>query len=342
MRVSYLTLGCAVLLGGCQLPRPLLQSTYDRCPQVVSTAPPDDAVLFITMRQPLCFQDGVARNMTDLRSPAPLFAAYRQGVFSFYEPSPWFATLERQHGSKERPLVIFIHGFRTTNMEALDTAAHLHTVIKDDGPVLAVTWPSYGKFKDYLWDQTNAEWASSALASAALELGAKFPHIVIIAHSMGNHLALGAVGRLRDHGRGGHVDHLIMASPDVDRATLRQLLADGLGTPVTIYGSRKDQALTTSWRVHSYPRGGDLSWWVNGHDPDYTLAWLKGVEVVDTTDVDHSLIAHSAFLDTREGAEDLCRVVHGEGSTRPGIKQLDAPTNYYRLIGTSIADKCSM
>lgn len=340
MRVSVAAIFVA-LLGGCEMPRPIPPETYRECPKVEAGEPPLDSVLFITLRQPACPKAGVVTALTDYRARKPLYVASRNGMFTFYEPDQWVAGVEREHGKKERPLVVFIHGYRNSNAQALQTAWRIQEAARETAPVVAVTWPSYRKFAYYLWDETNAEWASEVWRSATLKLGSKFPHMIIIAHSMGNRLALGGLNYLKEQGLAGHVDRLVMASPDVDRATLREQLAKGIGTAVTIYGSRKDQALSLSWRDHSYPRGGDLSWWVEGRASDYTLAWLNGVEVIDTTDIDHSVDGHSAFIETREGREDLCRVIHSEGPERPGIAPLHSPGNYYRLIRTPVTDQCS-
>jgi hypothetical protein len=108
-----------------------------------------------------------------------------------------------------------------------------------------------------------------------------------------------------------HVQRLIMASPDVDRAKAINEVPL-LGIPVTIYGSTRDQALTISWRDHGLPRAGDLSNAIVGHTPDFTLASWAGVDVVDTSGVDRSIVGHSDYISTPEGAADLCRVVNGE------------------------------
>lgn len=326
------------------MPRPILESTYEHCP-AVSKEQADQAVLFITLRQPDCGGHTLT-NLTDLRARFPLYAGLRDRAFGFYQSGQWLSALDKQAPDKSKPLIIFIHGYRNTNADALNVAYEIQKAARMDEPVVALTWPSYARYTSYYWDETNAEWAADELAGPVVQIASRFPHIVIIAHSMGNRIALALMGTLRQHGLASRVDRLVMASPDVDRASMRQLLWEGAGAKVTIYGSRKDQALSGSWRLHSYPRAGDLSWWVTGHDRDYSLAWIPGVEVIDTTDADHSRIGHSTFIDTRAGAEDLCRVIHGAGRGRPGIEALDkevpqAPENYFRLVGGSTGDACS-
>jgi pimeloyl-ACP methyl ester carboxylesterase len=344
MRIALIAVTCAAMLGGCQMPRPVLQSTYDRCP-TLNNQGPSGSILFITLRQPDCTDEAVTK-LTDLRARGALYAGLKDGTFSFYPLGQWLSALESQAPDKNKPLIIFIHGYRNTNAEALSVAARIQGAAEEDEPVVAITWPSYARYTSYYWDETNAEWAANYVTAPVLQIASRFPHVIIIAHSMGNRIALAIMSALRQQGLASHVDRLIMASPDVDRASVRSLLFNGVGANVTVYGSRKDQALSGSWRLHSYPRAGDLTWWVTGRDRDYSLAWIPNVEVIDTTAVDHSRVGHSAFIETREGAEDLCRVVHGAGQARLGIEPLEievphAPKNYFRLVGTSTVDPCS-
>lgn len=334
------------LLCGCQMPRPLLQTNEIGCPKYVQTPPTGSSLLFVTVREPDCRATGELPKLTDLRARNALFVASDDGVLQFFSQNQWLAALDRRIPDKGKPLILFIHGYRNSNADALSAAAKIALALKGREQVVSLTWPSYGRYTSYFWDETNADWASAIASGAVVEMVRRFPYVIIIAHSMGNRVALGLMDELRRHGLTAHVDHLVMASPDVDRSSLERVLSGGLGTRVTIYGSRRDQALSASWRAHSYPRGGDLSWWVTGRKRDDSLAWLPNVEVVDTTEIDHSVSGHSAFIETREGAEDLCRLVDGHGSGRPSLEPLKAhiskaPENYFRLVQSSSMDDCN-
>jgi pimeloyl-ACP methyl ester carboxylesterase len=344
LRTAFVATACSALVAACQIPRTVPQSVYERCPPLSETQP-TTSTLFITLRQPNCANGAVAE-LTDKRAQRPLYSGLRGADLAFYREDQWLSVLEQQAPDKSKPLILFIHGYRNTNAEALGVARKIREAAKEDEPVIPITWPSYGHYTSYFWDETNAEWASNEAVEPVLQIVSRYPHVIIIAHSMGNRIALALMSELRQRGIASHVDHLIMASPDVDRASVRQLLWNGVGTRVTIYGSRKDQALSGSWRLHSYPRAGDLSWWVAGRERDYSLAWIPDLEIIDTTDVDHSRIGHSAFIETREGEEDLCRVVHGAGSTRPDIAPVyprlpQSQNNYFRLVRNPKPDWCS-
>jgi hypothetical protein len=63
--------------------------------------------------------------------------------------------------------------------------------------------------------------------------------------------------------------------------------------------------------------------------------------VVDTTGVDKSLLGHAAFIETREGAADLCRVVREKHPENGRDQPADVPTNYWTLRRGGVADVCN-
>lgn len=326
-----------LLLVNCQIPRPIVTEQYvAKCPPSTQE-PPAGSKLFITLRLPDC-RPGRAV-LTERRAEKLRFAALDGGGgLMFFDRASWLSALAKRAAMRGgKPPVIFIHGYNNSNDEALDRAEAIARAVKRH-EVVALTWPSYGRKRAYFWDETNAEWAGGGARKAISEILTSFPKLIIIAHSMGNRPALEAVAELKAKGQASRVERLIMASPDVDRDSLAALLQPerGLGTELTMYVSLKDQALSGSWRGHAYPRAGDFSWWVSGRDPYYAYAWLPHVEVIDTTEVDQSRLGHSAFIDTRAGAADLCRVLLGMGPDRPGVRHLPGtPLNYLQLDNTA-------
>jgi esterase/lipase superfamily enzyme len=164
--------------------------------------------------------------------------------------------------------------------------------------------------------------------------------LIVVGHSMGNHLALDGVAQLDPAFRSQHIAALIMASPDVDRADLYRELEHGLELPVTIYGSTRDQALSASWRAHGMPRAGDLAAWVTGHVPDYNLQDPPGANVVDTSLVTTGLIHHSDYISTPEGAADLCRVVSNAVDLKDGREETGHPRRWVLKKG-DLGDECA-
>ena len=340
MRLAFV-LGLVPLFftSGCMMPRAWKTADYPRKCEMQTPQVPVNARLLITLRLPRC-QTRVI--LTQYRSDQPLYAAVDGNQITFHDYKVWRSELLRRAQVTGKPPVMYIHGYNTDNAEALERADKIAWALKDRHPVVALTWPSYARKRAFFWDEANAEWALDGARAAVSTMVDSFPGSVLIAHSMGNRLALAATTHLKANNKSSRLGRLVMAAPDVDRGVAAQAFANGLGADVTLYVSLRDQPLSGSWRGHGYPRAGDFSSWVSGRKPVYAFAWLPRVDVIDTTPVDRSLSGHSAFIDTAEGAADLCRVVNGEGETRPGVyRQPAKPTNYGHLVKGGVQDDCT-
>lgn len=326
------------------LPRPVATGSYN-CP-TSQVQPGTDAVLFASTRLPNCVE-GSPLAFTYLRAEQPQFGAAippRPGATSRREivlltKTAWLNALDAQvkaaHGAAP---IVYIHGYDNDQDDALGRAAEIRRAIGAARPVVALTWPSYREKAAYSWDETNAEWSFDEAREIVETVAGRYPFITIVAHSMGNRLALDAIADLRAKHIEMHVDRLIMASPDVDRATARRAFGaqGGIGVPVTLYASTRDQALAGSWRLfHGYPRAGDLSKWVTGHDRDYVFDDAHNLEVVDTSKATHNRLRdpafHSDFIETPEGASDLCRVLMGLPVESAREPLPGAPSDYSAL-----------
>jgi esterase/lipase superfamily enzyme len=168
--------------------------------------------------------------------------------------------------------------------------------------------------------------------------------LTVIAHSMGNHLALDMVRswRMAHPNADVPIKRLIMAAPDVDRSWFITSAGRELGVDVTIYASTRDQPLSASWRSHGYARAGDLSKRVTGHDTSYPNDQLTSATVVDTSDVSAG-IGHADFIETAQGAADLCRIVNAP-TTNPSTGRRGAighPNLWLLLKTPEKSDECT-
>ena len=244
-------------VGACIMPRPWKYLAYeDTC---MPTPVPEEsrAQLFVTLRLPHC-HDG-RTELTHYRSKTHHYASVEAGRVAIHDRTSWVAAFRARSGGL--PPLILIHGYNNSNEAALSSAARLANALRPKVghyPVVPVTWSSYGGLPHYYWDEANAEWTIEGAVAAVDELTTDFPRSVLLAHSMGNRLAIPAVEHLRARGRLDRIRHFIMAAPDVDRQWLARKLGApaALGVPTTIYVSRKDQPLSASWRGQGYPRAG--------------------------------------------------------------------------------------
>ena len=336
----------SAVLGGCTMPRPwLAPHAWDVCPS--STAPLTGEVLVATFRASTCSKGNP--RWTAYRSPEPLFSAVdTSGGTRIADRQPWLDELDRRAPTGHAP-VIYIHGYFNDQAEALRRAYAIRTLLCKEGqitsvpmtcapqrPVIALTWPSYNGLAKYTWDEANSEWTQAHAARLILDIAERHPGTILIAHSMGNRILIAAALEAAAEGRS--LDRLVLASPDVDRQYLAELLEQpqGLGYPATLYASRKDQALSASWRTHGNPRAGDLSYWASGHAPAFPYRAVNRTDVVDTTALHAGPTGHAAFVETPEAAADLCHVLAGQPSPARKRDYL-----YWTLAANGIAgDPC--
>jgi esterase/lipase superfamily enzyme len=311
MRLSlYLAAATAMALTGCVYPRPdIVVENPEQC-EVAGTPAAAD-LLFATERMPDC-ATGLLK-VTDLRGSQVMFGAVAADrTVHFYHADDWWAELHRRLEAGRAPL-LFIHGYNNSNQDALTVGFAIRTAVGPGREVIALTWPSYAELKKYWWDETNADWATDETGALISDFASRGYRTTIVAHSMGNRIALEALMRMPQADRSAAIQRLVMASADVDRAkAIREV--PKLGIPVTLYASTRDQALAGSWRDHGLPRAGDLSTWYTGHTPDPgAILNTDGlVDVVDTSAVTRGIVHHTDYIGTPEGATDLCRAVRGD------------------------------
>jgi esterase/lipase superfamily enzyme len=154
-----------------------------------------------------------------------------------------------------RHVLVFIHGFDNRFEDAVYRFAQIiHDSNAKVAPVL-FTWPSRGSFFAYGYDRESANYSRDALEGVlqALALDPKIEEISILAHSMGNWLALEALRQMsiRDGRIAAKIKNVMLAAPDVDVDVFRTQIAD-MDQPrpdVTLFVSRDDRALAVARRI---------------------------------------------------------------------------------------------
>lgn len=210
--------------------------------------------------------------------------------------------------SSERDLLVFIHGFNVDFEEAVQRTAQIAVDLPFEGVPICYSWPSQGTLLGYSIDENNSEWTIPHLKQFLLELannsGAK--SINVVAHSMGNRVMTAAMQQINlglAAGAPAPFDRIVLAAPDVDADRFRRDFAPALlnvGKQVTLYASSDDQALIASKRVHGYPRAGESG---------ANIVIVPGVETIDVSGIDLSLLGHSYYGDSEPMLRDLFGVV---------------------------------
>jgi esterase/lipase superfamily enzyme len=190
-----------------------------------------------------------------------------------------------------RRVLIFVHGFNTRFEEAVYRFAQIvHDARVNVAPVL-FTWPSGGNVTDYVYDRDSAVYSRDAL-EAVLQALVRDPNvdsISILAHSMGNYLAVEALRQMaiRDRGLSPKIRDVMMASPDIDVDVFRRQIAEIDAGPrpaqFTLFISRDDRALgLSSFLARDSTRLGALD---PNKEPYRSMLEQGRVQVIDLTSI---------------------------------------------------------
>ena len=245
----------------------------------------------------------------------------------------YFARLSRDvNAAKKKTAFVFVHGYNVSFEDAARRTAQISYDIGFEGVPAFFSWPSQASTAAYTIDEQNIEWAEDNikvfLKDFLTKSGAE--DVVLIAHSMGNRgltRALIALAREAPELKS-RMREIILTAPDIDADVFKRTLAPALiamQRPITLYASSGDLALKASREVHGHPRAGDSGG---------ALLVLPGIETVDASGVDTSLLGHSYFAETGPVLIDILTLVR-EGkraAVRTGLKvQEGAPGRHWRF-----------
>jgi esterase/lipase superfamily enzyme len=221
--------------------------------------------------------------------------------------------------AKKNRALIFVHGFNTKFRDAVFRTAQIIWDIQFEGTVVLFSWPSRGEIADYLYDKDSALGSRAALLRVIDDLRkAKFETIDVIAHSMGNLIAIDALSNATPTKAPIAIAQLIMAAPDVDRDLFIQEIprVAKVAKGLTLYASKNDKALQLSKRVAgSIPRAGDVA--------DSGPVIIKSVSTIDVSAVGGELFGlnHNTFATTRNVLNDL-KILLETGTPPPRLAEI--------------------
>jgi esterase/lipase superfamily enzyme len=195
----------------------------------------------------------------------------------------------RMRRTPGRRVLIFVHGFNTRFEEAVYRFAQIvYDARVDVAPVL-FTWRSGGRVTDYVYDRDSAVYSRDAF-EAVLQALVKDPNvdsISILAHSMGNYLAIESLRQMsiRDRGLSPKIRDVMLASPDIDVDVFRRQIAEIDAGPrpaqFTLFIARDDRALgLSSFLARDSTRLGSLD---PNKEPYRSILEQGRVQVVDLT-----------------------------------------------------------
>lgn len=207
--------------------------------------------------------------------------------------------------SRQKDVLLFVHGFNVSFDASLIRTAQLGMDIPFNGAIIAYSWPTQGGVLKYESDEPVNESSVVPFTQFLAWLVHTLPpesRLNILVHSMGNRIVLKAVSQLpKTRGETKPVAALCLCAPDVgvsDYQDVIGLVVDRCQR-VVLYTNESDGALTLSKSLHLERRLGDAE----------VPAVAGGVELIDCSKVDLSLLGHSYFSGNISILSDLFRVL---------------------------------
>ena len=202
----------------------------------------------------------------------------------------------------QKDLLVFLHGYNVTFEEAARRAAQFATDMSFGGVVVLFSWPSAGATVRYLADEDSAAKSAEALATFLRDLeGGPWARVHVVAHSMGNRVVVSGLANTSHLGL--PLRNVVLVAGDVDTdlfeqqfPKMRALVVRSDQDRVTSYATNSDRALWVSTVFHHTQRIGRITG---------TPFVAEGLETVDATAVDSSLLGHGYFGQERSVLTDL-------------------------------------
>jgi len=234
----------------------------------------------------------------------------------------------------ERDILLFVHGYNNAFEDSVFRFSQFAHDSGFSGGRVLFSWASRGSSLEYFYDRESATIARDGLERTLRLLATtSAPKIHIMAHSMGNWVAMESLRQLQISGDatlGGKIGEVILASPDIDADVFKGQMRR-LGRPAKPYNlvvSRDDRALDLSQRLSgNLPRIGNYT-------DDAEIAEL-GIIVYDATDVKSGdKLRHGKFADAPEIVKLLgSRLRNGSNLAQNEVRFSDRLQTLGRSLG---------
>ena len=236
--------------------------------------------------------------MFDWRVPNPKKHVFLAGVSQIGEAKTFESIKDtlNANGTRNKSVLLFVHGYNVNFDDAARRSAQLHFDLNFPGVSMFFSWPSNGTTAGYVSDSEDIAWSTKHIEETLEKLSdqREVDKIHIVAHSMGNRGVTAAILGLASKGKAGKIGEVVLAAADIDSQIFERDIAPKLCEVVrrtSIYSSAKDRALWASESLSKNPRVGEVR---NGLP---TLAYMKGIDLIDASSIETDLIAHSYYGD---------------------------------------------
>jgi esterase/lipase superfamily enzyme len=243
------------------------------------------------------------------------------------ETDDFFSKLEERAGqSPRKDAFVFVHGFNVSFEAAAKRTAQIAYDLNFEGAPIFFSWPSQGSALDYTVDKENSEWAASGIRDFLKKLAKSqgLEQIHLIAHSMGNraltYALRGMMAGPPEERLSRKFNEVVLTAPDIDADIFKTQIAPAVvrvASRVTLYASSHDQALALSKKINGHARAGDSG---DG------LVVVKGIDTIDVSAVDTSLVGHSYYGSSDTVLTDIWDLI--KCAKGPDLREYLRPRDY--------------
>lgn len=240
---------------------------------------------------------------------------------------------------RPRQILVYVHGYYTSFVTAVETGMALQKGLHFPGPVIVYSWPARKtSVTSYARDEKSASWSMPHFITFLGNITKAFPSVPVsfAGYSLGSRFVTEGIAFYRREGCNNCLGRTVLFAPDVFTADLRSALASSnlcsgkplldptASAPVLLYVSNNDRALRQSEKYHGNQRAGQA-----GGD----LILCNGVDTVDVSYLKSGgKSGHGYLLDPRV-QQDAAAAFAGVPPTRRGLKQVSrAGGVYYELL----------
>jgi esterase/lipase superfamily enzyme len=235
------------------------------------------------------------------------------------------AALQTEMARKGKNIFVFIHGYNVSFEDAARRTGQMAYDLKFPGAPVFYSWPSQANWYSYVTDKENIDLSTSQIRSFLLDIAtrSKADTINLIAHSMGNVGLTAALSEIEQTSKP-YFNQVVLAAPDIDAEVFKEEIASKIVTKArhtTLYTSKSDLALIASRYFHQGNRVGDSG-------PDVLI--IDGIDTIDATAVDSSLLGHSYYGSNVTVLDDLEQLFQNQPiESRHYLKSIVTATRPY-------------
>ena len=215
--------------------------------------------------------------------------------------------------SRQKDLLLFVHGFNVSFESAVARTAQLALDIPFNGAAVSYCWPTQGSVMKYNSDEPVNKASVAPFTQFLTALREGIPaetRIHIVVHSMGNRIVMESLSQMPEPEEDKPFTNVVLCAPDVGKSDFEKWAPGVMAQSerVTLYSNMSDSALIASKGLHSEARAGDA----------WKPVLIDGIETVDCSRVDLTFMGHSYFGSNTDVLGDLFMLVKED---RPASKR---------------------